>query len=370
VPLLRRNDEGGVLVNKRIESILSRLTKPVRGAVWTLGVFDLGGDLLDFAVSSSQIDRSRSLELLCAAPVPASPKGVKLQVTGENGKVAANLFASTMLDATRYLVLVLVRSQTSDAAWLKISQNLKSAIARVAGALATEPAPNIEGRRAFAPPQSDDSAFFMLTSQLQVAFASQPEKTASPAFVKIVAAHRGRLPTLLERAVRRLTKSWDFARIESCSPGIAYPIPGLALRVEPMTGTGVMVGVFLKLDTDRHPVTDAAAAYRLSPREREVLHALLDGHSVADIAAKLELAESTVSDHIARMIVKTNAHNRVEMAAMLLGWPALRSQFLSPGPPRNGSVTNPLANSEETNGHVSERTSGRVSWRYKIRSAH
>jgi DNA-binding CsgD family transcriptional regulator len=368
VPLLRRIDEGGVLVTKRIESVISRLTKPARGAVWTLGVFDLGGDLLDFAVSSSHLDRRRSLDLLCAAPLPASPKGVKLKVTGENGKIAANLYASTMLDATRYLVLVLVRSQTSDAAWLKISENLKGAIGRIAAALATESTPSIEGRRAFAPPPTDDSAFFLLTAQLQVAFGSQPEKVASSTFVKLVAPHRGRLPTFLERTVRRLTRSWDFSHVESCSGGIAYPIPGLALRVEPMTGTGVMIGVFLKLDTDRHPVTDAAAAYRLSPREREVLHALLDGYSVADIAAKLDLAESTVSDHIARMIVKTNAHNRVEMAAMLLGWPALRSQFLSPGPPKNGSVASSVPKSQETNGDTSGHVSGRVSWRYKIRS--
>jgi DNA-binding CsgD family transcriptional regulator len=203
---------------------------------------------------------------------------------------------------------------------------------------------------------------------LQVAFASQAENAAASAFVKLIAPHRGRLPVLLERAVKRLAKSWDFSRIESCASGTAYPMPGMALRVAPMIGNGVMIGVFLKLESGRHPAADAVAAHHLSPREREVFHALLDGHSVADIASMLELAESTVSDHIARLIVKTNAHNRVEMAATLLGWPALRSQLLSPESPKNGSVTDSLPNSEAANGSAAARVSGRVSWRYKIRS--
>jgi hypothetical protein len=80
----------------------------------------------------------------------------------------------------------------------------------------------------------------------------------------------------------------------------------------------------------------------------------------------LELAESTVSDHIARMIVKTNAHNRIEMAALLLGWPAMRPQLVSADASANGSLTESLAHPEPTNGESSRR----VSWRYKIRSAH
>jgi DNA-binding CsgD family transcriptional regulator len=366
-PRCRSNERRG-LINSRIESILSRLTKPARGAGWVLGLFGPEGDLLDFAVSSYQIDRRRALDMLGAAPSPLSAASVTLKVTGEDGKIANTLCASTMLDeGGRSLALVLVRSQASDAVWLKISQSLKNVTARIAAAMAADSISSIEGRRASAPPLNEECAFFLLNEQLQVAFASQPQNPGSSELVKTVAPHEGRLPTLIERAVRRLTISWDFARLESCVARTAFPIPGTALCVGPMSGAGgVMIGVLLKLEVDRHPAAGAVATYRLSPREREVLHALLDGRSVADIAAMLDLAESTVSDHIARMIVKTNARNRVEMAATLLGWPALRSQFTTAEPPGAEDVINSFPRSDSANGDSSKR----VSWRYKIGSAH
>lgn len=328
-----------------------------------LGVFAPEGDLLDFATSNGQIDRRRALDLLAAVPVPLSAGSVMLKVTGDDGKIANTLCASTMLDAPNYLAVVLVRPLTNDAAWLKVSQSLKSITTRIAVAVASEsiPAPQSRG---VSTPQRDECAFYLLTQALQVSFASQPQSTTSSDFAKLVAPEEGRLPALFERAVRRLTKCWDFSKIESCTTKTAFPLPGVALCVSPMSGNGVMIGVFIKLEVDRHPAAAAAAAYRLSPREREVLYALLDGRSVAGIAEMLELAESTVSDHIARMIVKTNAHNRIEMAALLLGWPAMRSQVVAADAPANGS-TESLPHPESTNGQSSRR----VSWRYKISSA-
>ena len=351
--------------SSRIESLLSRLTKPARGAGWVLGVFAQEGDLLDFATSNGQIDRRRALDMLAAVPVPLSAGSVMLKVTGDDGRIANTLFASTMLDAARYLALVVVRPLTNDAAWSKISQNVKSVASRIAAAIASESIPSADGRRVSTSP-SEECAFYLLTQALQVSFASQPQNASSSDFAKLVAPHEGRLPVLFERAVRRLTKCWDFSKVESCATKIAFPLPGIALSVAPMSGNGVMIGVSIKLEVDRHPAAAAAAAYRLSPREREVLYALLDGRSVAGIAAMLKLAESTVSDHIARMIVKTNAHNRIEMAALLLGWPAMRPHLVSADAPANGSLTESLAHSEPTNGESSRR----VSWRYKIRSAH
>lgn len=328
-----------------------------------LGVFAPEGDLLDFATSNGQIDRRRALDLLAAVPVPLSAGSVMLKVTGDDGKIANTLCASTMLEAPQYLAVVLVRPLTNDAAWLKVSQSLKSITTRIA-AIASESILTAQSRRV-STPSRDECAFYLLTQTLQVSFASQPQSTTSSDFAKLVAPEEGRLPVLFERAVRRLTKCWDFSKVESCATKTAFPLPGVALCVAPMSGNGVMIGVFIKLEVDRHPAAAAAAAYRLSPREREVLYALLDGRSVAGIAEMLELAESTVSDHIARMIVKTNAHNRIEMAALLLGWPAMRSQVVAEHAPANGSVTESLPHAESTNGQSSRR----VSWRYKISSA-
>jgi two-component system response regulator DesR len=60
----------------------------------------------------------------------------------------------------------------------------------------------------------------------------------------------------------------------------------------------------------------------LTPRERDVLSASLDGASVADIAARFYLSEGTVRNHLSTAIQKLGAHNRVEAArlAQAKGW--------------------------------------------------
>jgi two-component system response regulator DesR len=60
----------------------------------------------------------------------------------------------------------------------------------------------------------------------------------------------------------------------------------------------------------------------LTPREREVLSASLDGASIADIASQLVLSEGTVRNHLSAAIQKLGAHNRLEAAhlAQSKGW--------------------------------------------------
>jgi two-component system, NarL family, response regulator DesR len=60
----------------------------------------------------------------------------------------------------------------------------------------------------------------------------------------------------------------------------------------------------------------------LTPRERDVLRASLDGVSIADIATQLYLSEGTVRNHISTAIQKLNVQNRIEAAhlAKEKGW--------------------------------------------------
>ncbi len=60
----------------------------------------------------------------------------------------------------------------------------------------------------------------------------------------------------------------------------------------------------------------------LTPRERDVLAASLDGASIAAIAARLYLSEGTVRNHLSAAIQKLGANNRVEAAhlAQTKGW--------------------------------------------------
>ena len=60
----------------------------------------------------------------------------------------------------------------------------------------------------------------------------------------------------------------------------------------------------------------------LSDRERDVLHAAVDGATVADIAGRLHLSESTVRNYLSAAIGKTSTRNRIEAAhrARSNGW--------------------------------------------------
>jgi two-component system response regulator DesR len=71
----------------------------------------------------------------------------------------------------------------------------------------------------------------------------------------------------------------------------------------------------------------AAAALSAGPnpltdREREVLSAAVDGSTIADIAARLFLSESTVRNYLSSAIGKTGARNRMEAitTARSRGW--------------------------------------------------
>ncbi|WP_433411686.1 response regulator [Microtetraspora malaysiensis] len=67
------------------------------------------------------------------------------------------------------------------------------------------------------------------------------------------------------------------------------------------------------LSTGPSPLTD---------RERDVLAAAADGSTVADVAARLHLSESTVRNYLSSAIGKTGTRNRIEAArqARHNGW--------------------------------------------------
>jgi two-component system, NarL family, response regulator DesR len=60
----------------------------------------------------------------------------------------------------------------------------------------------------------------------------------------------------------------------------------------------------------------------LTGRERDVLAAAVDGSTIADIAGRLHLSESTVRNHLSAAIGKTGSRNRIEavQAARHNGW--------------------------------------------------
>lgn len=343
---------------RRLESHLGRLVRAVSAHGWIVGVFDSDRDLLASEASKPGLDRRTALTLLCMIPLPASPSPVFLKAgsPGEE-KLPAAIGTAVAIDAKRSLALVLVRPQDAEHTWSEAAAGIQHGAAQIAEEIAGVPQTNELPAGAPAGPQG----FFLLTPQLEVELAWHPHDTASIALARLVQPRARRLPLFLERPIRRLTSSWNFSRIGTCDAGTAYPIPGLSLRVVPMRGNEVFIGAFLDRHVHDRPFAAAASVFRVSQRELEVLHALLDGRTIAEIAGELSLAESTVNDHIARMIAKTNSRNRIEMAATLLGWPSMRPQMRAALATANAAGTEPPATEEsEANPRA------RVSWRYPI----
>jgi len=58
-----------------------------------------------------------------------------------------------------------------------------------------------------------------------------------------------------------------------------------------------------------------ASLERLSVREREIFKHLVNGHSNAEIAKKLSIAEATVRSHVSHLLCKMNLKSRVDAVA-------------------------------------------------------
>ena len=103
--------------------------------------------------------------------------------------------------------------------------------------------------------------------------------------------------------------------------GAVVPLPFAVVRTAPLTGpAGLKIGVLIERYRSRNPLRHAAEKFGMSSRELEVLSLVLKGYGTPQIAAALDIAESTAHDHVKRMMLKTRAHNRVELAAKALGW--------------------------------------------------
>ena len=65
-----------------------------------------------------------------------------------------------------------------------------------------------------------------------------------------------------------------------------------------------------------HPHEHDSTRSVLTPREREVLGHLADGHTTRDIATLLGISVSTVRNHVEHILRKLHAHSRLEAVAV------------------------------------------------------
>jgi len=166
----------------------------------------------------------------------------------------------------------------------------------------------------------NDVAQYILNSDLEIVLAWTAENERRVAATPAQSYLENRLPRVLEDAVRQLTAAWT-EDPQTHRPGIARPLPFLVVRTRPMAGpTGLFIGVSFERTKPVHSLTDAAARFRISPREVQVLALLLDGLQLNEIGKQLHITSSTVQDHIKTLLQKTGTENRSQMIAKILGW--------------------------------------------------
>lgn len=69
--------------------------------------------------------------------------------------------------------------------------------------------------------------------------------------------------------------------------------------------------------------------YGISPRECDVLLLALEGKTAAETAAHLNIAVSTATDHLNRLLMKTGSRSKSELIAKVLGWQTPRDSEAS-----------------------------------------
>jgi DNA-binding NarL/FixJ family response regulator len=67
-------------------------------------------------------------------------------------------------------------------------------------------------------------------------------------------------------------------------------------------------------ELERIPAPEASPASRLSPRERQVITAIVGGATNKDIGQSLGLSEQTVKNHLSNIFDKLGVSNRLELA--------------------------------------------------------
>jgi len=90
----------------------------------------------------------------------------------------------------------------------------------------------------------------------------------------------------------------------------------LQLRATALSGnSGQRVALSVEPVRIRDRLNHAPSRFGLSEREQQVLSLMLEGREARDIAERLEVAQSTVSEYLKRLYLKVGATNRNEMLA-------------------------------------------------------
>lgn len=136
-------------------------------------------------------------------------------------------------------------------------------------------------------------------------------------FVNVVSA--------LHASWARLMLASKAKTIPTIPEGVGPSRQGPTVRLDDLTGKPE--GVF----SSRVLAPEQAGIASLTPRERDVLHLIAQGHSNAEIAEAFVISEGTVKTHVKRMLSKLDLRDRTQAAAY-----AYQTGFVEPDKPIHG----------------------------------
>ncbi|MBV8636501.1 MAG: helix-turn-helix transcriptional regulator [Candidatus Eremiobacteraeota bacterium] len=286
-----------------LKGVLKRLFSHLDEHRWVIGFFGPDGDLTELYVSDD-VDLPTALNVLL----------------NPDGAYPARFRCSTTIDKAHSVVLVILAEDAEELEWQKLMAASKRALAWIADFVRARIRDGhgaaLQGQHAIQP------VVLIVNKDMRVQSEWYPESFSDSHFSALFPRGGEALPSFLAAAVQRLIASWDTSSMDACDFRFAHPIPGLSASVFPVKNQDdIWIAVVLQPAATRRTIEDASLEFRLSRREREVLCSLFDGCSTSEIAYRLKLAESTVQDHIKRMIFKTRSRNRMELAAKIFGWP-------------------------------------------------
>ncbi|MGP6189389.1 MAG: helix-turn-helix domain-containing protein [Vulcanimicrobiaceae bacterium] len=124
------------------------------------------------------------------------------------------------------------------------------------------------------------------------------------------------LPPSVERIVRNLIH-----RVKHQSESALAMDGDTVVRIiKPYAVESELTCVIIEKLRTRNPLGEAVERHGMTSRQAEVLKLLMQGAPNMDIAAQLHIAASTVEDHVRNIAAKTDAQNRSQIVARVLGF--------------------------------------------------
>jgi DNA-binding NarL/FixJ family response regulator len=98
------------------------------------------------------------------------------------------------------------------------------------------------------------------------------------------------------------------------------PAPSLADALALLEEAARLVGALTATSEDAPPSAVPPAAEQLTPRQREVLVLMADGHSTKQIAKRLKLSVKTVETHRAQIMERLDIHDLAGLVRWAIRW--------------------------------------------------